>query len=253
MLRCERGEVAVLTLDRPPANALTRAFFEEMVARLEQLERDDSVRAVVLTGTGAFFSAGLDLFEVFDTPPAEFQAFTAAFDAGFTALFSFPKPVVAAVNGHAIAGGIVLAAAADVRLLATGTAKLGLTEVLVGVPFPASAFEIVRFSCRGPDLQEVLYHGRTYSSDAARARRLVDEIVEPAELIPAALQSARELGSRPAVAFAGIKGALRAEALARMRAHPPGADPVWKTWYSPQVRADVEAFRKRTLEAKARN
>lgn len=130
MLRCERGDVAVLTLDRPPANALTRAFFEEMTTRLEQLERDDSVRAVVLTGTGAFFSAGLDLFEVFDAPAAEFQAFTAAFDAGFAALFGFPKPVVAAVNGHAIAGGIVLAAAADLRLLAAGTAKLGLTEVL---------------------------------------------------------------------------------------------------------------------------
>ena len=252
MLRCDRGEVAVITVDRPPANAMTRAFFEELTTLLAQLDRDDAVRAVVLTGSGAFFSAGLDLFEVFNTVEAEFHAFAAAFDTGFTALFEFGKPVVAAVNGHAIAGGAVLAAAADVRLLAAGKAKLGLTEILVGVPFPATALEIVRFSCHGPRLQELLYHGRTYSPDAACALRLADEVTPPDALMPTALGLARELGSRPAVAFAGIKRALRAEALARMQRHAPGTDPVWNAWHSQEVRAAVEAFRARTLDAKAR-
>ena len=112
MLCCEPGRVAIVTLDRPPANALNRGFFDELLALLDRLASPD-VRAVVVTGTGRFFSAGLDLFEVFAYPPAAFDEFTGRFDAGFTRLFAFPKPIVAAVNGHAIAGGAALAAAEE--------------------------------------------------------------------------------------------------------------------------------------------
>src|SRR4029077_13032439 len=135
------------TIDRPPANALNRDFFAELVALLGRLEAAADVRAVVMTGTGRFSSAGLDLFEVFGYPPGDFTDFTARFDAGFAALFGFPKPVVAAVNGHAVAGGAVLAAAADVRLMAEGDGRVGLTEIQVGVPFPAAILEIVRSAC----------------------------------------------------------------------------------------------------------
>src|SRR5262245_3186329 len=117
MPRCEHGPVTVVTLDRPPANALDRAFFEELTDLLARLD-DPAVRALVITGTGRFFSAGLDLFAVFAEEGAAFDEFTARFDAGFAALFAFRKPVVAAMNGHAIAGGAVLAAAADVRVAA---------------------------------------------------------------------------------------------------------------------------------------
>jgi enoyl-CoA hydratase len=251
MLRCDRGELTVVTVDHPPANTLTRAFFEEISELLARLEQDEFVRSLVLTGTGNFFSAGLDLFEVFRGGEADFRAFVRAFDEGFARLFAFSKPLVAAVNGHAIAGGAVLAASADFRAVADGSAKIGLTEILVGVPFPASALEIVRFSCAGPHLQELLYHGRTYDPQAACERRLVDEVVDPGQLMTRARTIARELGSRPPVAFAGIKQALRTDALARLRAHAPGTDPVWNHWSSPQVRAAVEEFRARTLGKKS--
>lgn len=252
MLQCHRDEVTVVTLDRPPANALTQASFDELTALLAEVGHDASVRAVILTGTGRFFSAGLDLFEVFGADADTFRAFTVAFDAGFTALFGFPKPVVAAVNGHAIAGGAMLVAAADTRLVADGAAQLGFTEVLVGVPFPASALEIVRFACAGPHLTELLYDGKTYLPRPAHERRLADEVVPADELMTRARAVAADLGSRPPAAFAGIKQALRADALARMRAHAPGADPVWGVWRTPEVRAAVEAFRTRTLSAKRR-
>ena len=252
MLHCHRDEVAVVTLDRPPANALTRASFEELTALLAELRDDAAVRAVILTGTGRFFSAGLDLFEVFGTDADAFRAFTIAFDAGFTALFAFPKPIVAAVNGHAIAGGAMLVAGADTRLVADGAAQIGFTEILVGVPFPASAFEIVRFTCAGPHLTEVLYDGKTYQPRPAHERRLADEVVPAEELMTRARAVAADLGSRPPAAFAGIKRALRAEALARMQAHAPGLDPVWDVWRTPEVRAAVDAFRARTLSSKRR-
>src|SRR5262252_10146959 len=98
MLRCDTGRITIVTLDRPPANALDRSAFEELIGVFARLRESAAVRAVVVTGTGRFFSAGLDLFEVFGYPPAGFDDFTARFDEAFSALFRFPKPVVAAVN-----------------------------------------------------------------------------------------------------------------------------------------------------------
>jgi enoyl-CoA hydratase len=250
MLRCEPGPVTVVTLDRPPANALNRAFFEELTELLVRLG-EPTVRAVVITGTGRFFSAGLDLFEVFAEEGAAFDEFTARFDAGFAALFAFPKPVVAAVNGHAIAGGAVLAAAADVRLVAEGEARLGLTEIQVGLPFPASALEIVRAACAGPHLAELLYLGHTYAPREAGLRRLADEVVPAADLMARARAVAGELGAREPAAFAAVKYSLRADALRRLDTTRADGDPVWEIWRRPQTRAAVAAYRARTLGARS--
>ena len=251
MLSCEPGRVAVVTLDRPPANALNRAFFDELIALLDRLRAPD-VGAVVITGTGRFFSAGLDLFEVFAYPPREFDEFTRRFDAGFGALFAFPKPVVAAVNGHAIAGGAVLAAAADFRLVADGEGRMGLTEILLGVPFPVSVLEIVRYACAGPALPELLYHGRTYPPRDAHARHLADEVVPAPEILTRARALAEELAGRPRVAFERTKVSLRAEVLRRLDSARRDGDPAWDVWRSAETHAAVEAYRARTLGAKGR-
>jgi enoyl-CoA hydratase len=253
MLRVEmHGAVAVVTLERPPANALNRDFFVELAALLARLAVPE-IRGVVFTGSGRFFSAGLDLFEILGYDDATWTDFTARFDAGYRGLFGLAKPVVAAVNGHAIAGGAVLAACADVRLMAEGEGQVGLTEIRVGVPFPSAALEPVRFSCAGPHLPELLYRGLTYGPAEACFRRLVDEVVPEAALAPRALALAGELAAHPPTAFASSKRTLRAEALARMEAaHVRGADPVWATWRTPETRAAIEAFRTRTLHGGAR-
>jgi enoyl-CoA hydratase len=248
MLRCDTGRVTVVTLDRPPANALNRAFFDELLEVLARLRAAPDVRAVVLTGTGRFFSAGLDLFEVFAYDAAAFDAFTARFDEGFAALFAFPKPVVAAVNGHAIAGGAVLAATADVRVVAEGEGRMGLTEILLGVPFPASVLEIVRYSCGGPAFAELLYHGRTYTAHDACTRRLADEVAGADALAARARALAEELADRPPAAFAATKVGLRADGLRRLAAARALGDPVWDVWRSAETRAAVEAYKARTLK-----
>jgi enoyl-CoA hydratase len=247
ILNLEAGRVATLAIDRPPANALTREFFVELADVLARLAAASDVRALVITGTGRFFSAGLDLFAVFADDAPGFREFTVRFDAGFAALFAFPKPVVAAVNGHAVAGGAVLAAAADFRLMAEGEGRVGLTEILLGLPFPVSVLEIVRTACGGPSLRELLYHGRTYLPAEAAARRLVDEVVPAADLAARARALAEELAGRGAAAFAATKRALRAQALARMTAAAPGDDPTWDVWRAPATRTAVEAYRARAL------
>lgn len=246
------GGVALVTFARPPANAMTHEFFTRLTETCAQLAGAADVRAVVVTGTGRFFSAGLDLLAVFAEAGAAFDDFTRAFDAGWLAAFALPKPMVAAVNGHAIAGGAVLAACADTRLVADGGGRLGLTEIQVGVTFPVSALEPVRHACGGRHLGELLCRGLTYPPAEAVARGLADEVVPATELLPRALGLARELGALDATAYAVTKLALRADAVARMRAMAPGADPVWAHWRSPAVRAAVEAYRQRTLAEKRR-
>lgn len=244
-----QGPIAVVTFNRPPANALNQELFAELLALLPRLQQPE-VRGVVLTGQGRFFSAGLDLFEVFGYEAQKAADFTRDFDDGVAGLFALPKPVVAAINGHAIAGGAVLAATADFRLVAQGEAKLGLTEIQVGVPFPTSAREAVRHSCEGPQLRELFYRGLTYPPAQAVAVRLADEVCPSSELMSRALALATELGSRPAHAFSSTKLALRAEALTRMRAaRQSGLDPVWTLWRTEETLAAMIAYRDRLRRA----
>jgi enoyl-CoA hydratase len=242
-----QGTTALLVLDRPPANALNHAVLTELHEALGKLASSDA-RALVITGKDhgpkRFFSAGLDLFEVFSYGEAQAEAFSKTFDDAFVALFSLPMPVVAALNGHAVAGGAVIAAAADFRLMSDGDAQLGLSEIKVGVPFPTSAFEIVRSAWDGPHFAELLYRGRNYRPPEALARHLVDEVVPAAELVERALELAGELGAHPRLAYASNKRALRREPLARIAAaRQGGQDPVWSEWRTPEVLAIVESYR----------
>jgi enoyl-CoA hydratase len=247
-----RGAVALLTLDNPPANALGSSVLGELARATEAIRADDS-RALVLTGAGRFFSAGLDLFEVarlVTSPDA--HVFARLFDDVVTALFALEKPVVAAVNGHAIAGGAVLASTADFRLIADADLKIGLTEIQVGVAFPISALEVVRFACSGRHLPEILYRGQTYRPADAVARGLADEVVPAAELLDRALALAGELAEARPLAFSSSKRALRADHLARIRAAAAGGlDPVWQTWQTQDALQAMAAFRDRTLRKKA--
>lgn len=241
------GAIAIVTLDRPPANALNLDMLDALLGLLPRLRHPD-VRAVVLRGQGRFFSAGLDLFQVFAYDQAEARRFTTVFDDTLAGWFSLDRPVVAAVGGHAIAGGLVLAALADFRLAADGDAKLGLTETPVGVPFPASALEVVRFSFAGPWLNELMLRGRNIGVQEALGRRLVDAIHPQAELDASALALARELAAHNPVALSWTKRSLRAPALARMvEARASGQDPVWELWRSDAVREAVSTFRAATL------
>ena len=122
---------------------------------------------MIITGTGTIFSAGVDLRRLLDGGSAYLADFLPALDRMLRRLLFLPKPVVAAVNGHAIAGGCVLACACDRRLAARGPGRVGVTELLVGVPFPAVALETMRLVVPPHRLAEVVYTGRTWPVEDA--------------------------------------------------------------------------------------
>ncbi len=141
----EQGEIAVVTMRHGKANAMDVEFCEAIAARFEELKKS-KVKAVVLTGEGKIFSAGVDLVRALDGGADYFHKFLPALSKAFVTAFFFPRPVVAAINGHAIAGGCVLACCADRRLMAKGASRIGIPELLVGVPFPTIALEVMRFT-----------------------------------------------------------------------------------------------------------
>ena len=138
------GSIAIVTLRRPPANAMNLAFTEEMAAVFQRLGQDGSVRSLVLTGEGKSFCAGVDLKALPDFDEAYQRRMVGALNRAFHAVYSCPVPVVGAINGHAIAGGLVLAMCCDWRVAVNTQFLAGLTEVRVGVPYPVGAMEVVR-------------------------------------------------------------------------------------------------------------
>ncbi len=248
--RQDRESVAVLRMEHGKANAVDSELFDQLILSLDEFEQSPA-RALVLTGTGTIFSAGVDLFQVLDGGEDYLRGFLPRLSRAIARLLTLPRPVIAAINGHAIAGGCVLAAACDRRLMAEGGGRLGLTELLVGVPFPAAALETVRDLIPAHRVQDVVYRGRTLAPREALAAGLVDELVPPEDLLERAWEAAEVLGEIPGEAFALTKRHLRRPLLERIERYGPEIDSeVLRQWSLPATRATIRAFLDRTVGRK---
>jgi len=158
--------VAILTLAHGKANALDIEFCNTIAGSFTDLRNSDA-KAVVLTGQGKIFSAGVDLKQLSEGGADYVRKLLPALHRLYEAVFFHPKPVVAAINGHAIAGGCVLACCADRRIMAGEVGRIGVTEILVGVPFPALAFEIMRHATPPYFFSETILSGETFAAETA--------------------------------------------------------------------------------------
>src|SRR3954469_20322869 len=181
------GDVAVVRIDRPPANALDLDLLAEGDAVREQLANEEP-GAVVITGRERFFSAGMDLKAVPELSPAEQRQTVDGINRLFSGWYAFPRPVVAAVNGHAIAGGLILALCADHRVCADGDGKLGLTELRAGIPYPAAAIAVVRAELTAPAARRLVLGAALVGPEEALELGVVDELRAPEEVLPRALE-----------------------------------------------------------------
>jgi enoyl-CoA hydratase len=223
----ERDGVAVLTVDRPPANAMDLALLGDLVEAVEGLAAAVP-RALVLAGRNGFFSAGADLKAVPRYGPAEQRGMVDAINRMVLGVYGLPCPVVCAVTGHAIAGGLVLALCGDHRVAST-EGRYGLTEVKVGVPYPQAAIGVVRAELGAPAARVLALGNRLV--DAAECVRLgaFDEGLAPAEVLDRAIAVAQELAAMPADVYARTKGELRGATLAALRINAE-RDPLLDAW-----------------------
>ena len=244
----ERQGVAVLRIAHGKANALDLELCRDLTAQLGTI-RTSSAGAVVIIGTGKIFSAGVDLVRLLREGDDYLRAFMPALSAMFETIFFYPRPVVAAVNGHAIAGGCVLACAADRRVMARDCGRIGVTELIVGLPFPTTVMEILRATIAPQHLQELVYTGATLSPEDARVPGLIDQVVAAEELLDRALAMAEALASIPAPAFELTKRQIRQPVWERLQATRPRFDPgIDAIWSNAETREAVKSYMSRTFK-----
>ncbi|TMC00215.1 MAG: enoyl-CoA hydratase/isomerase family protein [Chloroflexi bacterium] len=210
------GGVRLLTLHRPPANAITAGLMADLASALEAAEADDSVRAVVLTGAGRFFSGGLDI-----RAPGLGEGLGggnpfAPLRTAMLRLLGFPKPTIAMIGGHAIAGGLIIALACDYRLALDGDYRIGLNEVALGASFPRAAFETVRLRLTHQQASELLLGAAIYPASEAVRLGVAAELLSDDSFEETAMRRAARLGAFPSDAYAHTKLALVREALMRI-------------------------------------
>lgn len=242
MLNWEIGDgIAVITIDHPPVNAIDLEMLEAIPRVMGEVDAA-APRAAIITGTGSIFSAGADLLRVLEAEDKYVEAAVPLMARAFRSIFTFPRPLVGAINGHAIAGGAVIACACDHRVAAEGDARIGLSELRVGVPFPADALEIVRHST-GHHFEEVVLFGRNYRVHDAQARGLVDEVVPSEEMMATARDRAERLARIPEAVYRLNKKAMRDPVIERIESYRETNDAAAsRLWASAEVRASIKSF-----------
>jgi enoyl-CoA hydratase len=226
-LREHDAGVVTLSVDRPPANAMDVTLLRELLATVEQVANEPP-RALVLSGRPGFFSAGADLNLVPGYGPEEEREMVTSINAMALGAYTLPCPVIGAITGHAIAGGLVLALCTDIRV-ASSAGRYGLTEIKVGVPYPQAAIGIVAAELP-PHAARVLALGNELV-DAAECLRLgvFDEVLQPGAVLPRALELAATLAAFPPDTYARTKRELRGATAARLRA-AAAEDPLLASW-----------------------
>lgn len=243
-IRVERNEgLAVLRLDKARGNAIDEALIEDLLRVVPELAADPGVSGVLLASAHPkLFSPGLDLVGLVALDRLAMERFMLRFAEAMWALYGLPKPVVAAVNGHAVAGGCILALTADWRILKRG-AQIGLNEVKVGVPLPWSVATLLRASVPPQSLARVALLGRNFANEDALGTGLADEILDADGFEDACVARLLEFTEKDAAALAKTKAYLRRPFLDEMRDHEAERLGEWlDSWFSESTRARIRAI-----------
>jgi enoyl-CoA hydratase/carnithine racemase len=235
-------KVAVIKLDRGVTNALNLQLVSELAETLGRLKRDSDVHALVLgSGNEKFSSIGFDIPQLFELGEEDFRFFYRTFNRLCLDLYTLPKPTVAAITGHAIAGGCILALCCDYRFIAQGRKLMGLNEVKLGVPVPYPADCILRDLVGVRQARQMVDSGEFYEPEALCRMGVVDQVLPLEQVLPESIEKARLLGALPQEAFALVKR-NRVEAVeAQVLAHLEEKEQLFvERWYSAEARGRLK-------------
>ena len=244
--RDEQG-VRIVKLAHGKVSAMDLELGEALIAEFKDAS-DPSVKAVIVTGSGASFSAGVDLFRLMKDGPEYARRFVPVLDEFLLATLTFPKPVVAAINGHAIAGGCILAAACDHRIMSEGNGRIGIPELAVGVPFPALPLQIMAARLADGALRDLVFSGRTVQIDEAKTLGLIDEKCPSGMLLDRATDAALKLASIPPGAFALTKEAFYSPILEHVRQLADLNARVAEAWQQQHTYDAIRAYLDKTIK-----
>jgi len=224
-------------------NALNGPLLAELNAALGEAEANAAVRAVVLTGSGKFFSFGFDIPEFLSFPKQAFKKYLTAFSELYARIFLFPKPVIASLNGHTIAGGCMMAIACDYRIMNESEGRISLNEITFGSSVFAGSVHILKELVGARHARDVLYSGKMYTASEALGLGLIDAVAPASGLEARALDVARTFAEKDPAAFASIKRLLRAPVAEGMwRFEGPSIEEFVDIWYSEKTWAKLQAI-----------
>jgi len=234
----KRGKVSVVWLDRSVTNAINMDCVKALSAAVQSLGSDPEVHGIVLSSSSAkFFSIGFDIPELYDLSREEFGAFYRAVNRMCLDLYALPKPTVAAITGHAIAGGCILALCCDYRFIANGRKLIGLNEVKLGVSVPYPTDRMLRDLVGMRPAREIMEAGEFYGPEQALALGLVDRVLPLERVVEEAVEMADELGALPSEAHGMIKGNRVEIILTEVKRHEAEKETSFiERWYSDQAR-----------------
>lgn len=246
-VRSESG-IAVVELRHGKANAIDVEFCKALRREFRKLAKSDA-RAVIITSTGSIFSAGVDLLRAAEGGRKYLKSLVIAIDDMYEEIFFHPKPVVAAINGHAVAGGCVLACCADYRVLAKNAGRMGVTELRVGLPFPPFALEVLRATTSPMHFAKFTASGETFDAQGALENGFADEAVSADRLFARAMEKANELAAIRAEAFRVNKLHVRAPAKQILKNDRSGlTKKIMKVWTAPETAENIRAYVARTFK-----
>ncbi len=237
----QTNHVMTITMRGDRANAMSLEFCQQLGDALQQAV-DGEARAVVIAGNGRVFSAGVDLVRLVDEGAEYLDVFLPELVSLFLKAFTFPKPLVAAVDGHAVAGGCVLACACDYRVI-SNQARIGVPELRVGVPFPAAGLEIMRWSAAPQSFRQMINIGATFTGPDAVAAGLADDAVDAEHVLPSAIAAAEQLCLVPRDVFHLTKQHLRMPVIRLIeQGDQMHGDEINRLWRSESTRQAVEQY-----------
>jgi enoyl-CoA hydratase len=203
----KEDELAIVKINRPPVNALNSEVVTEIHQMFDELEKDDQVKVIILTGEGKAFVAGADISEMVDFGPEGGAEFSKKGQAAFDKIENTPKPVIAAINGFALGGGCEIAMACDIRIAVEG-AKLGQPEVNLGViPGFAGTQRLPRLVGKGK-AKELIFTGNMITAEEAEQIGLVNQVLTAEELMNTAKEMAKTIASKGPAAVRAAKFAI---------------------------------------------
>ncbi|HEY0668468.1 MAG TPA: enoyl-CoA hydratase/isomerase family protein [Sphingobacteriaceae bacterium] len=238
-----KDKVAILTLDRGKANAINAEMAAELTDMFNNIQADSSAGGLIITGKEDFFSAGLDLIELFDYNENQIKEFWQTFLNLVKTATSFSKPMVAAINGHSPAGGCVLALCCDYRLMAEGKYIIGLNEVPVGIIVPDSIFNLYAFWIGKSLAYQFLLEGKLMGTGEALKYKLVDEVVNKASILTLAERQVRKYLQFNWTTWQQSKLNMRGELIqSTSKDQTEILDAILKQWWSPYSRSIMQTI-----------
>jgi len=232
-----KDKLAVITLDRGRANPVNLEMLTDLISAVKDIEANDEVGGMIITGKEGFFSAGIDLIEVYGYDEQQSKDFWTNFLLMQATLVAFKKPYVAAITGHSPAGGCIIAMGADYRIMADGPFIIGLNEIPVGIIVPDSVFQLYSFWIGKRKAYQYLLEGKLLNVNEAHADGLVDVIVDASEVLPLAEQKVRIYMKLNATTWSQSKLNLRKELLSHVEAYSSELlDKMLQQWWSAETR-----------------